>query len=1170
MCKKLFYLIPFVLVSGLVITSVAEAVDPDDPSLIGWWKLDEVSGTIAYDSSGNGIDGEFTGDPQWVDGVIDGALQFDGIDDGVDTGYTEDLVNFSIAFWVISPAAPANSWGGDPVGRQFNFMMAWDREDDFRGGVLAHIGGWKSASYEPLEPNTWHHLAGTYDGEALKAYRDGVLITSTPASGLPRSESRTLKIGRGLSTFFDGTVDDVQVYDRALTEAEIQQLIASSPLISVPNPADGEREVPQDVVLSWRPAVSANTHDVYLGTVFNDVQDANSTNPLGVLVSQNQDPNSYTPAERLQWDQTYYWRVDEVNAPPDFTVFEGNVWQFTLEPSAYPITGENITAIASSSNSADEGPENTINGSGLDADDLHSEDPKDMWLSGSEPLGAWIEYEFDRVYKLHEMWVWNYNSLLEPSIGFGLKDVTIEYSANGADWTQLGGVSEFVQAPGAAGYALNTTVDLTGVVAKYVKITANSKWGDILPQYGLSEVRFLYVPVWVTEPAPDFGATDVSIGTIDKPTDVTLGFRAGREAAEHNVYLSTDEQAVIDGTAGATIVTEASYGPLPLDLDKTYYWRVDEVNEAETPTTWAGDVWDFTTQEFFVVDDFEDYNDYPPHEIYTTWEDGYEDLANGSTVGHLTLPSAETVIVHGGSQAMPFFYDNTAAGYSEATMTLVSGRDWTVRDIGTLSLWFRGNPVSAGNFTEAPAGTYTMTASGADIGGTSDEFHFAYKQLSGPGSIIAKVESVEATHNWAKAGVMIRDTLEADSTHAMVVVTPSQGVSFERRWTAGESTSTTTQTGITAPQWVKIQRDLSGSVTAFYSGDGNEWMQLGISSEMISMTAPMYIGLALTAHDVHAICEAEFSNVQITGTVDPQWSNQDIGILSNDPESMYVALANAGGTPAAVYYGDPDAIPTQIGDWTQWDIALEKFAQQGVNLADVDKLSIGVGDKANPQAGGSGTMYFDDVSLHPSRSKVLPQDPDLVAYYKLDGDADDSSGNDRHGTVDGDPQWVDGVIGGALQFDGIDDGVDTGYTEDLVNFSIAFWVISPAAPANSWGGDPVGRQFNFMMAWDREDDFRGGVLAHIGGWKSASYEPLEPNTWHHLAGTYDGEALKAYRDGVLITSTPASGLPRSESRTLKIGRGLSTFFDGIVDDVYIYSRALTEAEVADLAGMTTP
>ncbi|MHC4631095.1 MAG: hypothetical protein ACYS9C_07460, partial [Planctomycetota bacterium] len=99
---------------------------------------------------------------------------------------------------------------------------------------------------------------------------------------------------------------------------------------------------------------------------------------------------------------------------------------------------------------------------------------------------------------------------------------------------------------------------------------ANSNWKGLLPQYGLSEVRFLHIPLRAREPSPDSGATDVVV-------DVTLGFRAGREAAEHNVYLSTDEQAVADTTAPVTTVTETSYGPLFLDLAQTYYWKILEL-----------------------------------------------------------------------------------------------------------------------------------------------------------------------------------------------------------------------------------------------------------------------------------------------------------------------------------------------------------------------------------------------------------------------------------------------------------------------------------------------------------------------------------------------------------------------------------------------------------------
>ena len=311
-----------------------------------------------------------------------------------------------------------------------------------------------------------------------------------------------------------------------------------------PNPSDGATYVPRDVILSWESGAFANTHDVYLGTVFEDLNDADRSDQRGVLASQGQIDTTYDPPGLLDFGQTYYWRVDEVNAPPtSHVVFKGNVWSFTAEPVGYPI--ENIAATASSSD-VGRGPENAVNGSGLDDNDFHSIVGTDMWLSSAMgPQPTWIQYEFDRAYKLHEVWVWNSNEFFEQMIGAGFKEVVIEYSVDGNDYTTLGTAHEFARGPGRDGYAHNTTVDLGGVVAKYVRLTANSNWGGILPQYGLSEVRFLYVPVLATEPSPASGATNVGL-------DATLGFRAGREAAKHDVYLSTDEQAVIDSTANVT------------------------------------------------------------------------------------------------------------------------------------------------------------------------------------------------------------------------------------------------------------------------------------------------------------------------------------------------------------------------------------------------------------------------------------------------------------------------------------------------------------------------------------------------------------------------------------------------------------------------------------------
>ncbi|MHC4511313.1 MAG: discoidin domain-containing protein, partial [Planctomycetota bacterium] len=433
-----------------------------------------------------------------------------------------------------------------------------------------------------------------------------------------------------------------------------------------PHPENGATDVPREAVLSWTPgefAPAVNAHTVYLSETFSDVNEG--------LGGVRQSASSYPPPQRLDFETTYYWRVDEASTPPDSTVYKGSVWSFTTEPVGYPIDGANITATASSTGQVDFSPENTINGSGLDENNLHSTEPTDMWLSGSEPLGAWIQYEFDNVYKLHEMWVWNSNQVLEAFFGFGMKDVAVEYSTNGTEWTTLAGVPEFARAPGTGDYAHDTTIDFGGAAAQYVRLTATSNWGGVLPQYGLSEVRFFSIPVIAREPSPDSGAADVE-------PDGILTWRAGREAGTHNVYLSTDEQAVIDGNAPVVSVTDASYNPSPLDLGGTYFWRIDEVNDAETPTTWQGDVWNFSTPEYLVVDDFEDYNDYPPHEIYTTWPDGYENPANGSQVGYLVPPIAETATVRSGDQSMPLFYSNTGgATYSEAARTFAAPQDWT-------------------------------------------------------------------------------------------------------------------------------------------------------------------------------------------------------------------------------------------------------------------------------------------------------------------------------------------------------------------------------------------------------------------------------------------------------------------------------------------------------------
>ncbi|MDD5064167.1 MAG: hypothetical protein PHQ35_05335 [Phycisphaerae bacterium] len=99
-----------------------------------------------------------------------------------------------------------------------------------------------------------------------------------------------------------------------------------------PVPVDGAEDAPIDAVLEWKKGGLAETHDVYFGTDFNDINNADRDNSLGVLVSQNQSTTTYDPPGFLDFSKTYYWRIDEVNAAPDYTIFKGEVWSFKVLP----------------------------------------------------------------------------------------------------------------------------------------------------------------------------------------------------------------------------------------------------------------------------------------------------------------------------------------------------------------------------------------------------------------------------------------------------------------------------------------------------------------------------------------------------------------------------------------------------------------------------------------------------------------------------------------------------------------------------------------------------------------------------------------------------------------------------------------------------------------------
>ncbi|HUT46704.1 MAG TPA: LamG domain-containing protein [Sedimentisphaerales bacterium] len=930
MCKKLICLVFSILVVGMASSGYAD--------LVGRWTLDDGSGTTVSDSSGNGNDGTIVGNPTWIAGVGGTALEFHGLGaaggggDYIDCGNDASLDitgPISIALWIrpgaddpegngTETAPMAKAMSGMSPSWSYQVRYGWGSPEPYMAFTFnTSPRAWAYVN-KNLERDEWCHIACSYDGTTLICYLDGEATESTPMGAITSSPTPVLIGSDGWGCDWIGAIDDVRIYNHALSESEILGTMAGQvwPYAYGPDPEDGALRTETWVTFSWKPGGLAVSHNIYMGDNFDDVNEATRDSDL-FRINQDLDSTFYVAGllgypypDGLVPGTTYYWRIDEVNEAEPNSPWKGDVWSFMVPPKTayYPDPA--------------------------DGAELVPENPTLTWTAG---FGA----------KMHTVY-------------FG-EDFDVVNEA-------VGGV-----AMGLVSYAPGP-----------LKLAKTYYWRvdefDGADTYK-GDVWSFTTQGAVSGPNPADGAVDV------KPTRI-LSWDAGAVAASHEVYFGADADAVKNATKtspeykGAKALGEESYDPGKLALTTTYYWRIDEVNDTNPDSPWAGNVWSFTTGDFFVIDDFEDY-DAGDNQIWCAWHDGlgygtpgtadyFAGNGTGAAVGDENTTSyTEETIVNGGLQSMPLVFDNNKQGYSkysEVELTLSAVRDWSEQGVAELSLWFRGYPGSVGSFVEAPAGTYTMTASGADIwavnGVEADEFHFAYKTLTGIGSIVARVQSIDNTNAWAKAGVMIRESLSPDSAHAFAAITPANGVAAQGRPSTGGTSFNTNQSGIAAPYWVKLERSVSGNFTVYHSANGTNWQQVtGATPQNIPMGSNVYVGLALTSTDAALTCQAVFSNVTITGTVGTQWAHQDIGIASNAAEPLYVAISNSAGTPAVVIHDDPAA--TQIDTWTEWVIPLQAFADQGINLTNVDRIAIGLGTKGNITVpGGSGKMYFDDIRLN--------------------------------------------------------------------------------------------------------------------------------------------------------------------------------------------------------------
>jgi hypothetical protein len=1070
MCRKMTYLTLIVLV--LILSGNASA------ELAGHWKFDEGSGTIAYDSSGNGNDGTFNGDPQWVAGYFGTALEFDGSGDWLDCGSDPSLSisdAVTMTAWIkVNTQGADHKVGGNQNNANGGYKMTVYNnnkvEFEIRTSGNSAVLNRDVAGGTILEIGQWYHVTGVYSLEDgyIRTYVNGVLdrqLTTTSVLGVSPGPFRI-----GCEPFttgsynFNGVMDDVRVYNHALLEGEILGVMEGGegyPYALSPTPEDGAVHADTWISLSWKAGDFAASHDIYLGDNFDDVN-----NGVAEVYRGNQGLTYFVAGfpgfpypDGLVPGTTYYWRIDEVNEADPNSPWKGKVWSFTIPPKkAYnpvPANGSKFIDASKTSLSwtagfgaklhtvyfgddydtvanATGGPPQgivTYNPGPLELNKTYYwrvdefEAPNthigDVWSFTTAKAGGGVRGDYYRGMDFENLVLTRTDPRIDFDWGGNEPDPAVGTDGFSVRWTGEveAGFTETYTFYARADDGVRLWVDGIQLVDAWVDQSATEYSGkiDLVAGNTYSVVMEMYEnggdavaqlqwsspstpkqavpqaalapPVKASSPNPPNGATGTKMTPI-------LRWGAGDFAVSHEVYFGTDAQAVANADKsspeykGTKALGDESYDPGKLAWYTSYYWRIDEVNNLNPDSPWIGNLWSFTTGDFIVIDDFEDY-DADENQIWYSWKDGlgygamgvdpyYPGNGTGAAVGDETTDSyTEETIVHGGNQSMPLFYDNNKQGYakySETELTLTAPRDWTEENVAELSIWFRGYPASTGSFVEGPAGTYTMTGSGADIwdigpgaGEYHDEFQFAYKMLTGAGSIVARVESVENTNPWAKAGVMIRETLDGGSKHAFACITPQNGVASQGRPDTGAASFNTNQSGISAPYWVKLERSISGLFTVSHSANGSSWQPVtGAPPQNISMGSNVYIGLAVTSHDAALTCQAVFSNVTTTGNVTGQWTHQDIGILTNAAEPLYVAVSNSTGNPVVVVYDNPAA--AQIDTWTEWVIPLSAFADQGIVLTNVDRIALGLGNKGNTTVpGGSGKMFFDDIRLYRSR-----------------------------------------------------------------------------------------------------------------------------------------------------------------------------------------------------------
>lgn len=309
------------------------------------------------------------------------------------------------------------------------------------------------------------------------------------------------------------------------------------------------------------------------------------------------------------------------------------------------------------------------------------------------------------------------------------------------------------------------------------------------------------------------------------------------------------------------------------------------------------------------------------------------------------------------------------------------------------------------------SGTFTVSGSGADVWGTADAFHFVYQPLSGDGSIQARVASVQQTDAWSKAGVMIRETLDANSKHAFMLVSAAKGVALQWRPSTGGTSSSSSGSQSTPPRWVRLVRS-GTSITGFESPDGATWTAVGTAT--ISMASTVYVGLAVTSHTTSASTTATLDGmIVVVGSVSDDapalsapWADDDIGATTiagsawNDADGTFTITASGAdiwGTADAFHFvyqplagdGSIEARVTNVRQADKWSKAgvmiretLDPGSAQAFMLVSAAK---GVALQWRPSTGGDSLNDSGSLSAAPRWVRLVRSGDTITGFESADG-----------------------------------------------------------------------------------------------------------------------------------------------------------------------------------------